>query len=288
MSRGTDEDWRLPVVERMRDDFRRVAERDAARPKRRRVRRPGLAVAAIALLVIGVLIAVLDGGESDAVAGIRDAPRAAELRGGFAFRTQFRAEVAGRATSSLQLGEVDLRREAFAARTVVRGARAAERRAVGGTLFFRRAEGGGRWSRTTGAARPAFASPVSAAGLRALADARGEELVSRREQVAGLAVDHLRLRMPAGTFLRLQAGAAPAALRGVVGTVDVWLDRDDLPRRVRAAFTNARGDAFSVDTTYGDYGPREEIAAPRGAEPAPGAVAADDPVVTSMVAALGR
>lgn len=290
MTRRTDDEWRVPALDRMREDIARVAAADATtlRPVRPPRRRLLVAVAAVMLAAL-VVATMLDGGERDAVAGVREAPRAAAGEGSFAFRTTFRASTSQGSASSAQVGSVDLRRSVFAARTVVAGRRGAERVAVGGVVFFR-APGarGGAWRRAGGARLPAFARPVSASGLAALADARGERLISRREEVDGVPVEHFRLRMPATTFLRLQGAETRASLRGVRGVVDVWLGRDDdLPRRVRASFTaRGSGRSFSVDTRYSGYGDRVAAVAPAAARPVAGgnALSAADPGVTSMLA----
>lgn len=294
MSRGDHEGWRVPVLDRVRADVERVAERDAAalrRGGRRQRPRRVAAVVAVCLALLGLAGVLGSRGEESAVADIRDAPRAAEQRGNFAFRTQLVAVTSGGAiVRTGQAGVVDLRASAFAARTLVRGRRGAERRGVGGTLYFRSVDAPGPWRRAGGGGLPASVVPVSASGLRALAEARDETLVNRGESVGDVPVTHLRLRMRATTFLRLQQGSPEGRrLRAISGVVDVWLDADDLPRRVAARF-HVGERAFTVDTRYSDYGESGPVAGPARASAAMegAALAVADPAVTSMIAVFSR
>ncbi len=300
-------DWDVPVLERMREDFRQIGERDARAasvgpPARRPRARPRVALAALlVILVAGVVL--VDRRGTEALAGIRDAPRAAARAGSFAYRTVIEVTAPSGRTRAEQAGFVDLRGGAFAGRVASERGLVTERIGIGRELYFRarrRAQAGGtdaEWRRVSldGAAlgrasdAAATAAPVADRAIQALAQARGERVVGEDERVGGARVTHYRLAMGAATFFALRDADAERRLGDIRGVVDVWLDADDLPRRTVARFSSAGGRrVFAIDTRYASYGLDRRIQAPRSSRPLAGVPTVADPVLEDLAVTFRR
>jgi hypothetical protein len=285
----------VPALQRVRDELEQAAARDARAPRRRRAPRRariGLALAGL-LAVASAGIALVAGSGDEAVAGLRDAPAALLEAGRYAYTTTGTTRIGDREETYAQSGEVDLRAGAYRFRTPGRAGRTHEVVATPEAFFLRTRvprEPAPPWrrSRWPGGAPglESTAAPVSLASVRALKDAGKETVVAEDEDVGGIATTRYRLPMSAADFAGLR-GQDAAALADVRGTLDVWLDADDLPRRLRARF--ASGDtAFTIDTRYARFGRTEPVRAPVATVPGNDAPIGRDPVVGSMLVVFGR
>jgi hypothetical protein len=101
--------------------------------------------------------------------------------------------------------------------------------------------------------------------------------------VDGVAVTRYRLRLSAADLLQLRGSPQAATLAGVQGQLDIWLDGDDLPRRLRARFVGPDNRGLLLDTRYSRYGSSSSVRAPvRGVLPTPGGSAQRTDPVTSI------
>jgi len=296
-----DKDWRLPVLDRMREDFARVAARDALAAETstgppRRTRRLGLAIAAALIAALVVLVVVLQADGDEALADVRDAPTAAARAGSFRFSTTATVREGSSSESDVQSGVVDLPSRSSHIRLFGESSRGLERITIGRDLWFRVVRGSSPepWQHltlraTTASALPALAGPVSARAIESLRNAEDVEVVAGDERIGGQEVTHYRLRMSAAQFVAARGASDGSKLADVRGQLDVWLDDDDLPRRIRAGFTDGQ-ETFTIDTTYTDYGADFDIRAPRDAQPAQqgGALTTEDPVVVNLRVVFGE
>lgn len=299
--RGWDD---VPALDRLREGFAEATARDARSrspaPGGGGRLRPALALAALLVGIVVATLVITQSGD-DAVADLRDAPQALLDAGSYAFASGLTiAPGGGQAIErARQSGTVDLRANAFSTSGTTGRGRRNERIGIDEQLFFRVVGGRGDdgWQRTAlssvqdaGAADVAGdVVPVSAGSVRALRDAQGERVVGEDEEVAGVPVTHYRLPMSAREFVAVRGSDAAATLRGVRGTLDVWLDDGDLPRRIRAEFAGEGGRRFTLDTRYERFGRIAPIRAPAEFEDAPedGRLLVGDAVVASMVALFG-
>jgi hypothetical protein len=310
---GLRRDWdQLPVLERMREDIAEIARRDAEAlaprhpapppPRRRRPRLQLVLAGGLASVLAAVFVVVLatrDGAE--AVADLGDAPEAIARQGSFAYRTTVTIVEETELSSDITEGAVDLRREAYREVRLDRGRPRAERIGFSDVVYFRAFQGAGLrevtpWLRTPlrGSARPRTPSegplaavPLQALAIRSLAEASGEVIVSRDERVGGVRVTHYRVRTSAATFAGLRGERAAKALRGVRGELEVWLDDENLPRRMRVVFSRGGPNPrIDIDTRFGAYGRPVDIRPPADATPDVG-VNRFDPIVGNLVAIFG-
>jgi len=89
--------------------------------------------------------------------------------------------------------------------------------------------------------------------------------------------------------LRVRGLPEGARLDTVDAQLEVWLDSDDLPRRLRASLSDGAGRSLTIDSNYSAFGQRTPIVAPAGAVAAParGSALVVDPVAASAVVVLG-
>lgn len=284
----------VAALDRMRAELEELTARDARRQRTPAPSRPprlriGLALAGV-LAVVAIGLSVVAGGEDEAVADLRDAPAALLEAGRYAFTTQVvvvRAD--GVRLPTAQEGTVDL--DAGRARsTTAAGTSVRERLVTRDETLTRVVAGRGAgdgWARVSGARRAeAEAFPISLSSVQTLRDAVGER-VAEDEDVDGIATTRYRAAMDAADFAGL-AGSDGAALRGLRGTVEVWLDGDDLPRRLRARFSEGTR-SYTVDTRYAQYGRTADIALPAPGDVTSQVAAADgDPLVVNLRALFER
>jgi len=296
-----DKDWRLPVLDRMREDFARVAARDALAAETspgppRRTGRLGLALAAAVIAALVVLVVLLQADGDEALADVRDAPTAAARAGSFRFTTTATVREGASSDASVQSGVVDLPSRASHTRSFGDSSRGVERITIGRDVYFRvvGVPSVQPWRRllvdaSPASALPSLAGPVSARGIESLRNAEDVEVVAGDERIGGQDVTHYRLRMSAAQFVAARGASDGSELSDVRGRLDVWLDDDDLPRRIRARFTDGQT-SFTIDTTYADYGADLDIRAPRDAEPAQqgAALTTEDPVVVNLRVVFGE
>lgn len=297
-----DDDWQLPVLDRIREGFLDVAERDRGAAQKRTARRRrsfglGVAIAATAAL-IAVVILPGDRGHK-ALASVRDAPAAVADAATFRFRTETTLRKGAQSESYAQSGVIDLATNSSRSRLVAPAGVIVEQIRIGRDLYFRSTGRGpdAAWqylalgvpAQGERSVLGSPASPLSARVIESLRAARNVEAVDRDRTAADGRLRHYRLPLSAAQLEAFRQRTNGRRPQPVTGHLYVWLDQEGRPRRV-TAFLRTADATYTVDTRYSDYGNQVRIAAPSRHSPAqPGeSPAAEDPLVVLLPRVVAR
>lgn len=288
---GSRDPWRLPSLDRLGSQLRRLEEEDEGRRAGLRGGRGRLlGLAGVILAAALTILIVVDAGQrAAALSVINRAPGLAARSTSVSFSAAISIAVDGREIRRLsQLGEIDFASGAYRTALELGGASGVlERRRAAGVLYISETSRGGRvspasrWVATnlTAAQRvaltpapgaDAFTDPLALLGV--LAKTHSPVRILGRDSIDGVPTTRYRLVSDLATVLGESADGArePRAYRAVRATLTVWLDRQGRPRRVAELFsgTSLLGPAtLETVTTFFGYGQPVSIQAPSGVRP---------------------
>lgn len=286
------DDWKLPALDELGEQFRRLekAERAKAKAKRNRL----LLAPAVAFVITVAVLALVQRGEvAHAGSIINRAPAAAIKSSSVRFQSTISVTAGGHEIRSFaQNGEIDFAKGSYRTILHLNGGAASsgvEYRSVGGVLYLGLPLATGpppsrpRWVavRLSGPQRAILASAPESDGLtdplallRILAHTHAPVSFVGTTSIGGVSARHYHVETDFAELLQASSGSAMKATAGrpVTASLDVWLDDKGRPRRIVELLsgTSSRSViALQATTTFTDYGSRTHIHPPPGVRPSP-------------------
>lgn len=290
----TDEPWRLPALKRLASEFGELERVRGGRPARSRPPRRRLAGLVAPPAVVAAALAVLfalQSGPAGALSIINQAPAAAARSTYVRFSSGISLTRNGRELIGFsQTGQIDFAHGDYRTSLSIAQADATiEWLTVGGVLYLSTRHQPQRGSsriqrlafRLTPAQRRKLASAPESdaitdplAVLRLLANTRAPVKRVGSATLDGVPTTRYRLATDLAAILRASSsgGRGHAAYRRVDAVLDVWLDKQGRPRRVKETLTGPASEgAIELRTTirFSGYGSPVGIQAPAGVTPEP-------------------